>query len=325
MKRLMFAAMLTVAVPTCIGWLSASALAADETDELKIKIQSSIDAVNCAVSSPTITVLGLTIDVSAAAIGAQDSNSPGDQGDLQNNENGTNGEDGETQNTGGCADVAVGQPVEVQLANDATPLKATAVDHSGGDNGVTVHGPLQAIDATRKTVTVLGLTIDVSQARMDGANDDSQDGTSSPIDLSMLMVGQFAEVHLVSAQPPLTASELQVKNFANQIEVGVNDQSGNQVDDGNVNDVQVDVEDTVVVQLPPAAASIGGRQGMKKVVKFHTATNGGIVSLGGLPTGTAKIVVTRVHDGVTSVARRRVRVRPNTTKVIRVRLRARRA
>jgi len=300
MKRFTFVAMVGIVVLALVAWLAPRAIADDETDDTKIKIQAPLEAVDCSASPPTITVLGLTIDISTAAIGPQNDGS----------------------NSGTCADLVVGQAVEVQLASDATPLAATTVDQGGGDNGATVQGPLQAIDSTAQTVTVLGLTIDVSQAHLGGADDNAQDGNNVGIDLSMLMVGQFAELQLASSQPPLTATQLQVKNFANEVDVQEVDGANNQVDDGAANDIQVDVEETVMVQA--AAASGGAARRVKRIVHVHALTNGGILALHGLPTGRAKIVATRVHNGVTSVGRRIVWVRPNTTRLVRLRLRGQR-
>ena len=131
----------------------------------------------------------------------------------------------------GCAALVANQPVEVKLASDSTPLAATEVSQGGDDNEVKVEAPIQMVDVTGMTITALGLVVDVSQANMGGADDDSQDGNSQPIDLTQVMQGQFVEMSLASSQPPLSATEVQVRNFANQVEVEVDDSNGQQVDD----------------------------------------------------------------------------------------------
>jgi hypothetical protein len=132
-------------------------------------------------------------------------------------------------------------------------------DGSGGSGPVEVQGPVQSFNsgagtcgttttgfcdnapmtpcmtaadcATTPTITVLGLTVDVSQANVGGCDDDSGDGYVIPIDFTKLMVGQFVEMRLTSNQSPLSAQEVRVLNFANQVEVEVDDSSGAPVND----------------------------------------------------------------------------------------------
>ncbi|HEX7409457.1 MAG TPA: hypothetical protein VF515_17650 [Candidatus Binatia bacterium] len=130
--------------------------------------------------------------------------------------------------------------------------------HSGGGNGsqeIKIQAPIQNIDATAQTITLLGLTVDVSGANLDGADDSGQN--TQPIDFTQLIVAQFVAVQLASNTSPFVATGLELKNFSNQVqievEIEVDDSNGQQVDDvdsnGNpVNDVSVDVTDTVPVQ-----------------------------------------------------------------------------
>lgn len=286
----------------------------DETDDVAIHLQAPLGATACDATPPTITVLGLVIDVSTAAIDA----TGGSDGESE-------GEDGQAAGASGCAGLVPGQGVEVAFASDTVPLVATAVAN-GGDGEPQLQGPIQSVDPMLHTITVLGLTIDVSAANLDGADDDANDGASQAIDLSTLMPGQIADVQLDPSQlPALVATELQVKNFTNQVAVEVDDTSGQEVDDVDdsgteMDDVNVDVSEMVMVQT--TATTAAGRpvtRRVRKVLTFHRVSNGS-VQLSGLPTGVARVVATRVHDGVTTTARRAVVVRGNQTRTVRVRL-----
>ena len=276
------------------------AVADDETDEVEIKIQAPLDAADCAAVPSTISVLGLTIDISTATF------------------------DGEGASS--CATLVSGQSVEVQLASDIAPLAATKIGQNGSGGGeadVDVKAPLQASDPTAQTITVLGLTISVSGANLEGADDEDTDVSNQTIDLSQLMVGQFVEVKLDAGQlPALVATELEVKNFGNEIEVEVDDLDGTEVDDVDdngdpVDDVEVDVTETVKVQN----ATPGMPSKVVKAVSFHTASNGSF-KLSGLPTGKAKITVTRVKGGVTTTRTKGTKVKSNTTRILHMKLRS---
>ncbi len=156
---------------------------------------------------------------------------------------------------------------------------------------------------------MLGLVVDVSHATLEGADDEGTDGGRQPVDASQLIVGQIVELKLVSNQAPLAASALEVNNFGNQIDVELDDQNGNEVDDGSVEDVQIEVDETVVVQAAAGTMQASKHvktKHVKKKVLLHT-TSSGSFTLTGLPTGKAKITVTR---GTTS-GRKRVVVKPN--------------
>jgi hypothetical protein len=309
MKRITVGFMLSTLILAIAVWPAHRAAADDETDQVEIKVQATLDATDCLATPPTVTVLGLTIDIGTASL-----NSNADCegcGDVT------------------CADLTVGQVAEVKLASDAPDptsghLSATEVDMGGGDcndnacDAVKILGPLQAINAT--SVTVLGLVVDISQASLQGADDGDNEGKNQLVDVSQLMLGQIVEMTLSFNQAPLAATMLEVKNFTNQIDVEVDDQNGH-VDDGAVDDVQVDVEETVVVTPSPAAGVGGatlGSKHVKKVLKFHTASNGHF-TLSGLPTGRAKIVVTRVQNGNKSGGKRGVSVKGNTKRALRLR------
>jgi len=306
------------------------AAADDETGDTEIKIQAPLDKVDCTVN--TISVLGLTIDISTAAIDAGNGDSggqDGSQGDgggdgsRQGSDDG--GDNGGTNGAAsGCAALVANQPVEVKLASDSTPLAATEVSQGGDDNEVKVEAPIQMVDVTGMTITALGLVVDVSQANMGGADDDWQDGNSQPIDLTQVMQGQFVEMSLASNQPPLSATEVQVRNFANQVEVEVDDSHGRQVDDMDdngdpVDDVDVEVDESVTVQNTTPGAPATATKRVRKVLHLHRTSNGGVM-LTGLATGRAKISITRTANGVTSVGRRSVGVKPNTRRHVRMRL-----
>ncbi|MFI5396634.1 MAG: hypothetical protein ACHQ9S_13960 [Candidatus Binatia bacterium] len=333
MKRTVFALVAAVAA-TAISALPAQRAAADnETDQVTVEIQAPLDSSACGATPPTITVLGLAIDVSTAVF-----------------------------DTGDCTTLTAGQPIEVKLASDSTPLAATQVNQGGGnggsdngngnngsnDNGndsnnsgggsaadsgggsnggqdIKVQAPIQSTDATAKTVTLLGLTVDVSGASLDGADDSGQN--TQPIDFTQLIVGQFVAVQLTSNTAPFVATGLELKNFTNQVQLEVANSAGQQVDDvdssGNpVNDVSVDVTEVVPVQnttTGAGGAAAAGPRIIKKVLHFHAASNGS-VTLTGLPTGLAKIVIHRTTASGNSVGRRITAVKGNTTRTMRVRL-----
>ena len=297
--------------------LTPLAMADDETEATKVEVQAPLDAVNCTATPPTINVLGLTIDISHAGINMND-----DEDDSSHQSDHPDGT---------CADLVPGQVVEVKFVSD-TPdpitglLSAVEVDIGGGDcedkvcDSVKVEAPLQAIDPSGNTVTVLGLVVDISQAQLQGDHDedDDNDGENPPVDISQLIPGQFVELTLASAQPPLVATKLEVKNFDNEIDVNVEDEHGD-VDDGDDDDVEIDVTVTVLVKAKQGVGKAKAAKAVKKVVTLHTVSNGR-ATLKGLPTGKAKIVVTRIRDGRKSVGKATVKVESKGTKQVRVRL-----
>src|SRR5689334_6903381 len=245
-------------------------------DGAEIEIKAPLEAVNCLGVPPTITLLGVIIDVSQVK-----------------------GDEDETFN---CASLVVGQVVEVGLASDvpnATTGLLTAVEaeqegeeECGEDDCVKIEAPIQSVDPVGHTITILGLTIDISQAKIDGDDEGEQedrdegedDQPSAPL---TLIAGQFVEVKLASNVPPLVATEIEVKNSGTGIEVEIVDQNGNEIDDDE-DDVQV------VATVSPAKTAGVKSKGGKKALTFSAHGNGR-VRLSGLPAGKAKLVITRIH------------------------------
>ena len=285
-----------------LGAGASLASAGDEGKDVVVRIKAPLDASACTAAPPTITVLGLNIDTTTAKfeIDGEDDDHEGASG----------------ANSGTCSELTTGSAVEVKLVDDVEPLVATAVGQEGEDNdGASVQAPLQGVGLG--TITLLGLTVDASAATLEGDDDDCEDGGGQPIDLTQLMVGQFVDVHLdASKLPVLVATRLEVKNFANQIEVEVDDENGDQVADDN-DTVSVDAAVTVAFRTP-ARKGHPARM-VRKTVHMTKTTNGRFV-LGGLPKGVVTIKLTREVGGVKTAARRAVRVKPNTTRTVKMRL-----
>ena len=123
------------------GSLTATTLVV-HVDETKLK--APITAVNCSGSAQTLTMLGLTIDVTTASFGSKWDWHWG------------HGKHGWYHGEVTCQDLKVGQTVTVELSSDLT-LTATEVEVRGGHDDVLVSAPLDAIDTSAHTVTVLGL------------------------------------------------------------------------------------------------------------------------------------------------------------------------
>lgn len=279
------------------------ATADDEEDETEIRVEGPLGAVDCTAGAATITVLGLSISIEGAIESSDDS-------------------------SGSCADLTVGENVQVRLTSDAAPLVATRVDpdHSDGEGGgkgdehdVRIQAPLQAVAPTALTVQVLGLPIDVSAAELEGADDhqgsndqgadtECDSGDCQPIDISQLVVGQFVQIKLDPASlPPLVATEVEVKNFTNGIVIHVVRSNGRPSRDH----VHVEVVDTVKVR--DNAGHLVSR-------RVRLRTDGARrVPVPGLPTGRAKVTVRRTSDGARKTMTR-IRIRPNATRTVRVRL-----
>jgi hypothetical protein len=284
--------------------LVGRAAADDETEQVAVKVRAPIDATACDATPPTITVLGLSIDVGTASFGeSSDGSGGGGSGDDDAGSGGA---------ARSCATLAAGQSVEVKLGGDSAPLAATEIGAEGED-GVRVQGPVQGVDTAAQTITVLGLTIDVSQANLDGANDD--DSESQPTDLTQLTSGQDVEVQLDASQlPALVATGVEIKNMTNEVEVEVADETGQDVEDSG-DDMDVTVTETVVVHTTVA----GTTRRARRQVQFHRSAGGTFV-ISGLPTGSATIAITRTSNGVTTTGHRRTRVRANRTRSVRLRL-----
>lgn len=312
MKRSVFVALIVTVAVVVGAWGVQRASADDETGNVEIKIQAPLQQVDCTAN--TITVLGLTIDISTASIDNESDGSDMQGGDTSGSDSGTGSDDGSGGTGGtGCAALTMGQTVEVKLGSDSAPLTATEVSQEGDDQ-VEISAPVQAVDTTGMTIQLLGLTIDVSMAWVGG---DDEDGNTSgqTVDLTQLMMGTFVKVQLDSDQPPLKATELEVKAFTNQVEVDVEDQSGTEVDDGT-DDMDVDVTETVTVQAPAGSST----RHVKTVLHFHRAAHGKFL-LSGLPTGRAKITLTRNASGTSTAAKKGVSIHGNSSRTLKMHLR----
>jgi hypothetical protein len=302
------------------------ALALEVRNDFAVKLRAPLDAVDCAATPPTITVLGLTIDISTAVVEAgsqggddlvaRQADEGGDGGDDQGGDDqGDDDGGGGDQGQGGCAALVVGQTVQVTIASDATPLVATKVEQDN-DDGVQIKAPLQAVDAGAGTITLLGLTIDASMATAGG--DDENDGENTPalpVDLTQLAAGQFADVRLdASMLPALVATEVEVFSAGGGLDVEVDDPSGNELNDPGAA-LTVDV-------LTKTRVRGGGGSHRSVVQMLHfRATAHGSFRLSGLPAGTAKITVAGVSQGVTLARTQNARTKGNEVRSLRVRLR----
>lgn len=167
--------------------LSSPLWACDEGNRSSIEVQAPLDEINCEGVPQTISMLGLTIDVTDASFGGH----------------------GRGAGNRTCADLTVGQVAQVRLAGDAVgastgQLTAKRVKTRGGFNrDVRVVAPIQAVDPSLSSVTVLGLVVDISQAAL-------VNGNKHPIFASQLAAGQFAALTLASNTPPLAATKLRV-------------------------------------------------------------------------------------------------------------------
>lgn len=280
----------------------------DERDETEVRVRAPLAGVDC--TAQTIQLLGdplsadpatapLVVDISGARLDCN----------------------------GGCEALIVGEMVDVRLEQgDAAPYKATRVqmegeghgddlntlarhDDEGGGDAARIQAPIQESSPTGGFIVLLGLQIDVSGAALDGARDDDDDENeedqNEALDPSQLVPGQFVEVKLVSAVPPLVASKVEVKNFHNGTDCTVVDEDGDEVND---------TDDTIEVQVTSRP------KGASRKLRFTLRTNGHFV-LRGLPTGSTKMVATRTNSGATSVGRKRVRIAPNKTRQVRIKLR----
>jgi hypothetical protein len=253
----------------------------------EVKVKAPVTAFDCEASPQTVTMLGLTIDVTNASFG------------LKSKWHWGHGKHGWHHGEFTCDDLKVGQTVAVELTGDVTDtgtglLTAREVEVRGGhDDDVMVSAPLQAIDPSAKTVTVLGLLIDMSAAKL-------KDDNEHTIALDQLIQGQFADIDLTSDQTPFLAVSLVARTGTNQLHIRVFDEKGKLVTGGKVK------------------ATVTVRNGKSVVVREATGT--GSLILTSIPAGQAKIAITRVYDGKTSKAKASVAMKSNTNKLINARL-----
>ena len=286
---------------------TSPASAGDEGKDVAVRIKAPLEASACTAAPPTITLLGLNIDTTKASF------------EIDREDDDHDGHSGSSSGT--CSALTTGSAVEVKLVDDIEPLVATEVEQEGEDedddnDGTAVQAPLQGVAGG--AITLLGLNIDASGASLEGDHDDCEDGGGQAIDLSQLTVGQLVEAHLdASKLPALVATRLEVKNFANQVEVEVDDENGDAVAD---DDDTVSVDAAVTVAFRTRAHKGHPARVVRKTVHITKTTSGRFV-LGGLPKGIVTIKLTREIGGVKTAARRAVRVLPNTTRTVKMRLR----
>jgi len=336
MNRKFFTLLLSVVAAGAFLVPAGRALSDDESDEVQIEIKAPLDAVSCDTTPQTITVLGLPIDVTAAHFESGDENDSDDDSESvssasgsedQGEDEGEDDGDDEGENDAvpaTCADLLVGGTVEVKLASDVAPLVATEIEQEDDEGEIEIEARIQAVDPTLQTITLLGLTIDTSTAQMEGSDDEDDDSNNQGIDPTTLLVGQFVEVELdPNALPALVALEIEVKNFMNTVEIEVEDASGNDVDDVD-DDGQplptVTIDVTQSVRSAASSASSRGSRGGSRTLHFRAQSNGRVM-LHGLPTGRARVSVTRSVDGSTSSGRGLVTVVPNSVTSTTVQLR----
>jgi hypothetical protein len=246
----------------------------EESDSVEIKITAAIQAVDTAGNPNTIKLLGLTIAVPPSAL-------KGEQGDESSDEE-NDSDDGNAINL--LSQLSIGQNVTVVLTGDTPPLTASElkIPHPY-EQRVVIQAPVQSIDTTAKTITLLGLKIDTSQAIIVGTENDED----MPASNVTLMVGQNVEVVLDPAKlPNLVALTLKIENFHDQVEVDLENQDGSPIaDDGE--DVNVEVTENANI-----VNAVTGQHSRKHIV-LNTATRNNHVKLAGLPPGRARMVVTR--------------------------------
>lgn len=275
------------------------AMADGETDELEMRVQSTLVAADC--SALTVSVLGLTIGIGQARID-------------------TSG--------GVCTDLVplVGQLVEVKLASDIPnastgKLSAGRVTPQGNSgSGPRIQAPIQAMNVG-KTLTLLGLSVDVSQVEQLGGLDDHGNPADNNVDPSQLVVGMFVQVNLRDSNTPLVAKEVEIENFTNEVEVELEDEHGNLIDDHGHNDIDIEVRNHTKARVPSPASPLDGAMVTKQVHrKFHLSSDGKF-TMHGLFTGEARFIIERHHGADDSRGARLVKVNGDRTKHIRVRLR----
>jgi hypothetical protein len=164
---------------------------------------------------------------------------------------------------------------------------------------VKISAPLVSITTSTSTpptttVTVLGtLSVDITNAFLVGGEDQT-------VTLADLMVGEFVKMILPSNTAPLTAQVVEVETPASEVEFRVFDHKRHHVDDGDVKDV---------------SAAVTVTKAKNKVVTLHTTSSGNF-RVANMPSGQAKVVVTRVNSGQKSQAANLVKVKARTTKSV---------
>ena len=288
---------------------------------MTFEIEAPIDATSCASMPPTATLLGLPIDLTNATFVAGHSDDGEDDGDEPTPM--------PPPAAMTCADLVVGDTLEVLLASDTAPLAATQV---GPGHELELLGPIQMIDPNAQTLTVFGLTVDASTAAAGGncgGGGDHQGGNESedhwahaptPIDLTTLAVGQFVKVTLDPAKlPTLVATRVDLQHAGNQMQVDLEDQDGNEVND-DADSVDVTVDQKAVVAVQKMVHGVAKVRHVSRSLHFQMKTHGSF-TVNGLANGRARIHVTRTTGGATSHGKGVATVRPNQSNTVKLRLR----
>jgi len=284
----------------CIGSLQAVRASDDESEDTLLEIKAPVQAVDCTVVPPTVTVLGITIPVPTDVSSSSSSRRKGAD------------DNGSDDDTVACSSLVVGQIVEIKFASATAPLTASRLE-STGSTDTKVQGRIDAIDPSAQTITVLGITIQVAGARIDGSSDTDDNSSTddnsldSVLTFSQLAVGQFVEARLnVAVLPSLVATEVEVRNFTNQVGLTFDDKDDSLDNDDDA--IEIEIEHTYVV-LEPKPTGTGMRR-VKKVITYRYTANGA-TTLPGFPTGVAKVNAVRTSDGAT--AKKSIRVKGGQT------------
>jgi len=271
------------------------AMADNETDELEMRVEGTLDAADC--TAQTISVMGFTIGIGGARI----------------------------DTTGGvCTDLVVTEQVRVKLFNDISSatgkLRAGRVIPTGNSGSPPrIQAPIQAKDASGNTLTLLGVSVDISQGLLEGMDDHGTDTGNVPADPSQLIVGQFVQVKLAAGTPPFIADEVEIENFKNEVEVELEDEHGVEIHDLS-DDIEIEVHNHTIARVPAhTSPTDGALVAKKRTRRFHTSSDGKF-TLHGMFTGEAKIIVERHHGGKRTHGKRVARIKSDKHGHLRIRL-----
>lgn len=284
---------LTVMLAQCVVSNLWAANANDETDDVQVEIKAPLQAVNCSGTPASVTVLGMTISVPPGSF---------DDSSASSRKNGS--DDNGATDAANCASLVVGQFVEIKFIGTTLPLVANSVEATGATD-IQVKGRIDSVDASTQAISVLGITISIAGAQLNGNDDLSSEHT--PLSLANLAIGQFVEATLnAAALPAFAALKVDVKNFNNQISLSFEDRDKN--DDNNDDAVEIEIEHSVMV-LEPKSNGLGTHR-VKKTYSYHfSSLANAVLAIPALPKGTAKITATRTSDG--AVAKKTMRVKAN--------------
>ena len=258
---------------------------------LETEVMAPIDSTWTTASCPNISLLGQQMVTSSTTV--------------------FEGEGGTTLT---CTDLQPNQPVKIKLLNQTgPPLNVTGVklarfNWTEGWSDVKVLAPINTITTTGipYTISLLGssgvITVDISNAWI--VDEDWQ-----PIPVGQLMANQIVEVTLTSNEPAATSPQFiagVVRSLApaSVINFDVFDHFGREVYDAN-NDVCAAVTFTHQVQKA------------KRAVTLCTTSNGNF-SVANLPSGSAKVAVTRQNSSKKSMATQSISVKPKNNSNVRV-------